>query len=205
MNCKEGWALKNWCFWTVVLEKTLENPLDCKEIRPVHPKGKSVLNIHWKDWCWSSNTLATWCKKLTRWKRLWCWEGLRARGEGGGRDWDGCMASPTQWTWAWASYERWWRTGKPGVLQSTGSHRIRHDWATEQQCERSCMRKIGYHLIPLILKFSVYTNSQLELVAQSCLSLCDPMGCSLSGSSLYGILQARILEQVATPFSRRSF
>ena len=59
LDCKESWALKNWCFWSVVLEKTLESPLDCKEIQPVHPNGNQVLNIHWKDWCWSwkSNTL----------------------------------------------------------------------------------------------------------------------------------------------------
>ena len=74
--------LKNWCFWTVVLEKTLESPLNCKEIQPVHPKRKSVLNIHWKDWCWgwSSNTLVTWCEEVTPWKRPWCWERLRAGG-----------------------------------------------------------------------------------------------------------------------------
>ena len=48
LECKESWALKNWCVWTVVLEKTLEIPLDCKEIKPVNPKGKKfVLNIHW--------------------------------------------------------------------------------------------------------------------------------------------------------------
>ena len=62
---------------------------------------KSVLNIHWKDWCWSwnSNTLVTTCKELTHWKRLWCWEGLGAGGEGDGRGWDGWMASLTRWTW----------------------------------------------------------------------------------------------------------
>ena len=49
------------------------------------------------------------------------------------RGWDGWMASPTQWTWVWASSGRWWRTGKPGVLQSMGSQRVRHDWATEPQ------------------------------------------------------------------------
>ena len=61
---------------------------------------KSVLNIYWKDWCWSwnSNTLGTWCEELTYWKRPWCWERLKV-GEGDGRGWDGCMASPTQWTW----------------------------------------------------------------------------------------------------------
>ena len=66
---------------------------------------KSVLNIHCKDWCWSwsSNTLATWCKELTHWKRSWCWERLKAGGEGDNRGWDGWMASPTQWTYVWAA------------------------------------------------------------------------------------------------------
>ena len=94
---------------------------------------KSVLNIHWKDWCWSwnSNTLATWCEELTHLKRLWCWEGLGAGGEGDDRGWDGWIASLTQWTLVWASSGSWWWTGKPGVLQSMGSQRVRHDWATE--------------------------------------------------------------------------
>ena len=99
---------------------------------------KSVLNIHWKDWCWSwsSNSLATWCKKLTHLKRSWCWKRLKAGGEGDDRGWDGWMASPTQRTWVWASSRRWWRTEKPGVLQSMGSKRAGHDWATEQQQKR---------------------------------------------------------------------
>jgi len=122
---------KNWCFWTVVLEKTLESPLDCKEIQPVHPKG--VLGVHWKDWCWrwNSNTLATWCEELTHLKRPWCWERLRAGGEGDNRGWDGCMASPTQWTWVWVDSRSWWWTGKPSVLRFIGSQRVRHDWVTE--------------------------------------------------------------------------
>ena len=92
LDYKESWALKNWCFWTVMLEKTLESPLDCKEIQPVHPKGnQSWIFIHWKDWCWSwnSNTLATWCEELTHWKRPWCWERLKAGGKGDGKGWDG--------------------------------------------------------------------------------------------------------------------
>ena len=64
---------------------------------------KSILNIHWKDWCWSSNTLATWCKQLTHWKRPWWWERLKARGEGDDRVWDGWVASLTQWIWVWAN------------------------------------------------------------------------------------------------------
>ena len=92
-----------------------------------------VLNIHWKDWCWSwnSNTLATSCEELTRWKRPWCWEGLGAGGEGDNRGWDGWMTSPTRWTWVWVNSGSWWWTGRPGVLQFMGSQRVRHDWATE--------------------------------------------------------------------------
>ena len=90
-------------------------------------------NIHWKDWCWSwnSNTLATWCEELTHWKRPWCCTRLKAGGEGDDRGWGGWMASLTWWTWIWASSRSWWWTGKPGVLQSMGSQRVRHDWATE--------------------------------------------------------------------------
>ena len=94
---------------------------------------RSVLGVHWKDWCWSwnSNTLATSCEELTHGKRLWCWERLRAGGEGDDRGWDGCMASPTQWTWVWVNSGTWWWTGRPSVLQFMGSQRVRHDWATE--------------------------------------------------------------------------
>ena len=130
VGLKESWVTKNWCFWAVVLEKTFESPLDCKESQPVHPNG---LNIHWKDWCWSwnSNTLATWFEELTHLKRPWCWERLRAGREGEDREWDGWMASLTHWTWVWVSSESWWWTGRPGVQQSTGSQRVGHDWVTE--------------------------------------------------------------------------
>ena len=86
---------KNWCFWTVVLEKALGLQGD----QTSQSWRKSTLNIHWKDWCWSwsSNTLTTWCKELTYWKRPWCWERLKAGGEGDDRGWDGWMASQTQW------------------------------------------------------------------------------------------------------------
>ena len=106
LDHKESWVLKNWCFWTVVLEKTLESPLDCREIHPVHAKViSSVLNMHWNDWCWSwnCNTLATSCEELTYWKGPWCWEGLGAGGEGDDRGWDGWMTSPPQWTWVWVN------------------------------------------------------------------------------------------------------
>ena len=107
LDCKESLALKNWCIWTVVLEKTLESPLDCKEIEPVNPKGnQSQIVIERTDAEASSNTLATWCEELTHWKRPWFWERLKAKGEGDDRGWDGCMASLTQWTWIWANSGR---------------------------------------------------------------------------------------------------
>ena len=73
---------------------------------------------------WTSDT------KNWLWKKPWCWEKLKA---GGDRDrgWDGWMASPTRWTWVWASSRNWWWTGRLGMLQSMGSHRVRHNWATE--------------------------------------------------------------------------
>ena len=80
---------------------------------------------------WSSNTLATWCEELTHWKRPWCWERLRAGGEGDDRGWDGWMALLTQWTWVWVDSGSWWWTGRPGVLQFMESQRVRYDWATE--------------------------------------------------------------------------
>ena len=92
-----------------------------------------LYHILWKDWCWSwnSNTLATWCKELTHLKRPWCWERLKAEGEGDDRGWDGWEASPTQWTWVWVGSRSWWWTGRTGVLQSMGSQRVGQGWATE--------------------------------------------------------------------------
>ena len=101
---------------------------------PISPSlWKSVLNIHWKEWCWSwnSNTLATWCEELTHLKKPWCWERLRAGGEGDNKGWDGWMASPTKWTWVWESSWSWWWTGRPDVLQFMGLQRVGHNWVTE--------------------------------------------------------------------------
>ena len=80
---------------------------------------------------WSSNTLATWWEEVTHWKRPWCWERLKAGGEGDDRGWDGWMASLIQWTWVWVGSRSWWWTGKPGMLQSMGSQRVGHNRATE--------------------------------------------------------------------------
>jgi len=82
---------------------------------------------HYRAPSWNSSTLATWCEELTHLKRSWCWERLKAGGEGDDRVWDGWMALPTQWTWVWVSSGSWCYTGKPGMLQSMGSQRVGHD------------------------------------------------------------------------------
>ena len=92
LDCEESWAPKNWCFWTVVLEKTLESPLDCKEIQPVHSKGDQPWVFFGRTEV-KAETLVLWPPHVKSWlgKRLWCWEGLRAGGEGDDRGWDGSM------------------------------------------------------------------------------------------------------------------
>ena len=100
---------------------------------PTSPsRRRSVLCVHWKDWCWcwNYNTLATWCKELTRLKRPWRWERLRAGGYGDDRRWDGWMASPTRWTWVLVSSGSWWWTGMPCVLWFMESQRVGHDCVT---------------------------------------------------------------------------
>ena len=115
-----------------MLEKTLKSPLDCKEIQPVHPKGgQSWVFIGKTDVKAETPTLATWCEEMTHLKRPWCWERLRAGGERDDRGWDGWMASLTQWTWVWVNSGSWWWTGRPGMLQFTGSQRVGHNWVTE--------------------------------------------------------------------------
>ena len=125
LDHKEGWVPRNSCFWTVVLEKTLESPLDFEENKPVilkeinpeysseglMPKLQYFGHLMWR---------------VDSWKRPWCWKILRAR-EGGHRGWDGWMQSSTQWIWVWANSGRWWRTRKPGMPQFMGSQRVGHD------------------------------------------------------------------------------
>ena len=132
LDCKESWASKNWCFWTVVLEKTLESPLDCKEIQPVHPKDQSWIFFAKTDA--EPETPILWPPDAKSWL-IW-------RDPDAGKDWgqedkgttQDEMAewpSPTRWTWVWVNSRSWWWTGRSGVLQSTGSQRVKHDWATE--------------------------------------------------------------------------
>ena len=109
LDYKESWTLKNWCFRTVVLEKTLESPLDFKEIQLVHPKGnQSWIFIGRTDI--EAETPILWSPDAKNWLtgRLWCWERLKVGGEGDGRGWDGWMASLTRWKWVWANSGSWW-------------------------------------------------------------------------------------------------
>ena len=133
LDLKEVWVLKNWYFQTVVLEKTLEGCLDCKEIKPVHPKKN-------QPWLFLGRTdaeaLVLWSHVVMSWLtgKDWFWERLRAGGEGSNRGWDGWVASSTQWSWVWANSWRCWRIGKPGVLQSMGSQSWTRlsDWTTTE-------------------------------------------------------------------------
>ena len=131
----------NWCFWTVVLEKTRESTLDCKEIKPVNPKGnQSWISIGRTDA--EDEATIPWPPDAKSW--------LIGKDPDAGKDWrqekkgmkgwDGWMASLAWWTWVWANSGRQERTGKPGMLQSMGSKIAGHDLATEQQqsAGRSC-------------------------------------------------------------------
>ena len=124
-------APKNWCFWSVVLEKGLESPLDSTEIKPVNPNRN-------QPWIFIGRTDAEAEAPI-----LWAPDGknwLIGKDPDAGKDWreekgttawDGWMTLPTPWTWVWANSKSWWWTGKPGVLQPVGSQRFGQDWATE--------------------------------------------------------------------------
>ena len=110
-------------------------------------------------------------RELTHWKRLWCWEGLGAVGEGDDRGWDGWMASRTRWTWVSVNSGRWWWTGRPGVLRFMGSQRVGHDWVTELNWKTD----FSLCLMILPLKLSVYIrvseNSQEQILSEVILQL----------------------------------
>ena len=132
----ESWTIKKaecwridtfelWC-WIRLLRVSWaarrSNQSILKEISPEYSLERLMLKLN-------SNLMATWCKELIHWKRPWCWERLKAGGEGDDRGWGCWMASPIQWVWV--NSGSWWWTGRPGVLQSMGSQRVGHDWMTE--------------------------------------------------------------------------
>ena len=120
LDYKESWVPKNWCFWTVVLEKILESPLDCKEIeqsilKEISPGCSLELLMLKLKLQYFGHRIEG--RRRRRWQRM--------------RWWGGWMASPTQWTWVWVNCRSWWWTGRPGVLQFMGLQRVRDNWATE--------------------------------------------------------------------------
>ena len=191
LDYKESWTWKNWCFWIDASEQWCwRRLLDRKEIQLVNAKGN-------QSWAFIERTDAEaetpvlWAPGVKNWlmKRPWCWESLKAGGEGDDKRWDGWMASPIQWTWVWASSRSWWWTGKPGELQSMGSQRVRHNWVT--QLNWSLKRS----------KISIWCRAMLSHFR--CVWL-QPMDCGQPGSSVHESFQARILETVAVPCSRGS-
>ena len=132
LDYEESWVLKNWCIWTVVLEKILESPLDCKEIQPVHSKGDQPWVFFGRNDA-KAETPVLWPPHAKSW--------LIGKDSDAGRDWgqeekgttgwDGWMASQNLWTWVWVKSGSWWWTGRPGVLRFMRLQIVRHDWATE--------------------------------------------------------------------------
>ena len=149
-----------YALWTMVLEKTLESPLDCKEIQPVHHKKKSVWNNHWKDWCWSwgSNYLPTWWEKLSHWKNADVrndWSRKRR-----GRQ-DEMVASPSLWTWAWVSSGSWWWMRKPGMLQFITLQRDGHDWKDQTELNKLRTKRL-INLIASSWWLAAHNNTLLK-------------------------------------------
>ena len=205
LDCEESWVPKNWCFWTVVLEKTLESPLDCKEVQAVHHKGDQSRVFFGRSDA-KAETPVLWPPhaELTHWKRLWCWEELGAGGEGDDREWDGWMASLTWWTWVSVNSRRWWWTGRPGVLRFMGSQRVRHDRVTDLIWSDWSWK--------LINVFCYYNFCLIQYFYHDCVLICSFMSNSLQSpwtvahqaTLSIAIIQARMLEWVAIPSSRGS-
>ena len=133
LDCEESWAPKNWCFWTVVLEKTHESPLDCKEIQPVHPSHPGLkeislgISLEGMMLKLKLQYFGHLMRKVESLEKTLLRGGMGAGGEGDDRGWDGWMASLTRWTWVWVNSGSWWWTGRPGMLQFRGSQRVGHN------------------------------------------------------------------------------
>ena len=141
LDYKESWAPKNWCFWTLVLEKTFETPLDCKEIQPVNPKGNQSCIFIGRSYA-EIETPILWPPDVKSW--------LIGKGPDAREDWSQKEKGMTEdeivgWHHlhdVWVTSRSWWWTGKPGVLQSMGVQRDRLDWVTEPNwCHRTPLTK----------------------------------------------------------------
>ena len=134
---KESWAQKNWCFWTVVLEKTLESPLNCKEIQPVHPKGNQNPEYSLEGLMLKLKLqyLGHLMRRADSFEKTLMLGKIEGTTGGEDRRWDGWMASLTLWTRVWVDSRSWWSTGRPGVLRFMGSPSVGHDWATKLKAQ----------------------------------------------------------------------
>ena len=153
-ECRRLEAFEVWCWRRLFLESSL----DCKEIQPAHSKGdQSWVFIGRTDI--EAETPVLWPPDVKNWLigKDWCWERLKAEGKGDKRGWDGWMASPTQWMWVWVNFRSWWWTGRPGMLQSMGSQRVGHDWATELNWTETLVdiEKNGIYTLKWLPLFSV--------------------------------------------------
>ena len=196
LDYKENWVLKNWCFWTVLLEKTLESPLDCREIQPVYPKG----NQSWIFFGRTDVEVETpilWPPDGKNWLtgkdpdagKDWRWEEKR-----NDRRWEVWVASPTQWTWVWANFGSWWWTGRPGMLQSMESQRDGHDWLTELNWTELI------NLLSMLLRCNGFTRIQKVVVYQTSSRISnsdqDLLGASLALGSALELLLSPTTELV---------
>ena len=194
--------LKNWCFWTVVLEKTLESPLDCKESQRVYPKRyQSWIFIGRTDV--EAETPMLWPPDVKNWL---IWKDpddgkIEGRLRRGGRRWDGWIASSTQWTWVWVNSGIWWWIGKPGMLWSMGMQRAGHHWVTELICTE--LHLIGY-TFPFLPWFSFLFFVQLFVkppqttTLPSCVSFSLGWFCSLPPVQYYEPLSI-VLQALCLP------
>ena len=200
LDLKEGWATKNWCFQTVVLEKTLESLSDSQEIQPVNSKKGNQFWISIGRTDVEAEALILWPFDSKIWLigEDWCWEKLKAKGEVGIRGWDAYIASLTQWTGVWENSKRQWRTEEPGDPHGTAKSQTLLDSNIEiPMPQNTSILIVHFHrfyfverLIQLLLLLSHF----------SWVRLCDPMDGSPPGSSVPGILQARTLDWVAISF-----
>ena len=157
LDYKESWAPKNWCFWTVVLEKTLESPLDCKEVQPVHPKDQSWVfleKLMVKLKLQYFGHLIWWTDSFEMTLMLGKIEGRKRRGWQRMRWLKGITNSMVMSLRV--SSGRWWWTGRPGLLQSTGPQRVGHKWATELNWISEFSNVTGYKINNRITCILIY-------------------------------------------------
>ena len=160
-------------FEEVVLEKTLESLLDCKEIQPVHSeRDQSWVFIGRTDVEVENPVLWPPDAKLTHLKRPWCCKRLREGGEGDDRGWDGRMASLTQWAWIWVTSGSWWWTGRPGMLWSTELQRVRHYWTTLLNWTVKYVKRIILMTANQLLQVYNIQKSVLEKTGRQISAIC---------------------------------